>query len=75
MKIITGTVVAGRVELPRDVLAEGERVAVVAPEAGEPVRLSPAQEREMTEAIAAIRRGEYVDGTDLLAELRIPLRA
>lgn len=70
MKIVTGTVVAGKVALPRDILAEGERVAVIAPEAGEPVSLSPAQEREMTEAMAAIRRGEYVDGTDLLAELR-----
>ncbi len=74
MKIITGTVVAGKVELPRHVLAEGERVAVVAPEAGEPVSLSPVQEREVTEAMAAIRRGEYVDGADLLAELRSPPR-
>jgi hypothetical protein len=74
MKIITGTVVAGKVELPRHILADGERVAVIAPEAGEPISLSPAQEREMTEAMAAIRRGEYVDGTDLLAELRSPRR-
>jgi hypothetical protein len=75
MKIITGTVVAGKVELPRDMLAEGERVAVIAPEDGEPVHLSPAQEREVTEAMAAIRRGEYVDGADLLSELRSPPRA
>ena len=75
MKIITGTVVAGKVELPRQMLAEGERVAVIAPSAGEPVSLSSAQERELTEAMTAIRRGEYVDGTDLLAELRSSLRA
>jgi hypothetical protein len=75
MKIITGTVVAGKVELPPEALADGERVAVLVPEAGEPVRLSSAEERELTEAMAAIRRGEYVDGSDLLAELRPPLRA
>jgi hypothetical protein len=74
MKIITGTVVAGKVELPHHVLAEGERVAVIASEGGEPVSLSPAQEREIAEAMAAIRRGEYLDGTDLLAELRSPPR-
>jgi len=55
-------------------LAEGEQVAVGAPDAGEPISLSPAQEREVTEAMAAIRRGEYVDGADLLAELRSPPR-
>lgn len=74
MKIITGTVVAGKVELPSEVLSEGERVAVVAPEVGEPITLSPAEELELTEAMAAIRRGQYIDGTDLLAELRPPLR-
>ena len=75
MKIITGTVVAGKVELPSEALAEGERVAVLLPAAGEPIKLSPAEERELSDAMAAIRRGEYVDGSDLLAEVRSPQRA
>jgi len=39
-------------------------------ESGEPVRLSSAEERELVEAMDQIRRGEYVDGQDLLNELR-----
>jgi hypothetical protein len=34
------------------------------------VLLSPAEERELLEAMEEIRRGEYVDGDDLLRELR-----
>jgi hypothetical protein len=33
-------------------------------------RLSPSEERELTEAMEEIHRGEYVDGDDLLKELR-----
>ena len=34
MKVMSGTVVGGKVELPTQALAEGEHVMVVAPEAG-----------------------------------------
>ena len=70
MKVITGTVIDGRIELPADVLAEGAHVMVLAPGPGEPVRLSPAEEMELSEAVEQIGRGEYVDGQDFLAELR-----
>jgi len=70
MKIMTGTVVDGKVELPAEFVAEGAYVMVLAPEADAPVRLSPAEEEELSEAMAQIRRGEYVDGDQLLQELR-----
>ena len=70
MKTVTGTVVNGKVEVPSEVLAEGSRVAVVAPDEGEPVQLSPSEEAELTEAVRAIERGDYIDGTELLKELQ-----
>ncbi len=39
-------------------------------EPDEPVELSPAEEEELLEAQEEILRGEYVDGEDLLNELR-----
>lgn len=70
MKAITGTIVGGRVEIPEEFAAEGARVVVLAPEPDEPIQLSPGEERELLEAMEEIRRGEYVDGEDLLSELR-----
>lgn len=75
MRVITGTVVDRRVELPAELVAEGTHVMVLAPEADEPVRLSPADERELWEAMEEIQRGDYVDGQDLLAELKSRRRA
>lgn len=70
MKAITGTVVGGRIELPGEFAAEGAQVVVLAPESGEPIVLSPSEESELWEAMEEIHRGEYVDGEDLLKELR-----
>jgi hypothetical protein len=70
MRVITGIVVDGKVELPAESLAEGAHVMVLALEAAEPVHLSPAEEQELLEAMEQIRAGEYVDGDDLLLELR-----
>lgn len=70
MKVITGTIVGGQVEVPEEFATEGARVVVLAPESGEPVRLSSAEERELREAMEDIRRGEYVEGEALLRELR-----
>ena len=67
--------VDGKIELPAEFVAEGAHVMVLAPEPDEPVRLSPAEERELLEAAEQIRRGEFVDGDDLLKELRSQLRA
>jgi hypothetical protein len=70
MKVITGTVVDGKVELPSDTLEEGAPVAILAPDPDEPITLTEAEERDLLEAVEDIRRGEYVDGLDLLGELR-----
>ncbi len=70
MKAITGTVVGGQVEVPEEFATEGVQVVILALESGEPVQLSPAEERELWEAMEDIRRGDYVDGETLLSELR-----
>jgi hypothetical protein len=70
MKVITGTVVDGKVELPAELLAEGVHVMILAPDSDEPIRLSTAEESELLEAMEAINRGDFVDGDDLLNEIR-----
>jgi len=70
MRAITGTVTGGRIEVPAELVAEGTQVVVLAPESGEPIVLSSADQRELLEAMEDIRRGDYVDGEDLLSELR-----
>ncbi len=70
MKAMTCRIVDGRVEIPEEVAAEGSQVVVLVPADGEPVRLSPEQEQDLWESMEEIRRGELVDGWDLLNELR-----
>ena len=70
MKVISGTVVAGKIDVPEGVLAEGDRVAIVASEPAEPIQLTEEQEAELAAAVEDIRNGRYLDGQDLLAELR-----
>jgi len=70
MKVITGTVVDGKVEVPSDALEEGAPVAILAPDPDEPIQLTPAEEQDLLAAVEEIRRGEFVDGHDLLNELR-----
>jgi hypothetical protein len=70
MKVISGTVIGGKVEVPSDALAEGDRVAILAATSGEPIQLTPEQEDELVAAVEDVQRGKYVDGQDLLAELR-----
>lgn len=70
MKVITGKVVNGHVELPPGEIAEGATVVVVTSDDSEPISLTPEQEQELTEAMEAIARGEFVDGDELLARLK-----
>ena len=70
MKVLSGTVVGGKVEVPEGTLADGDRVAIVSTEPGEPIDLTPEQELELVAAVEDIRRGKYVDGQELIAELR-----
>jgi hypothetical protein len=70
MKVITGTVVNGKIDLPENALRDGSQVAVLAADPDEPIRLSTDEARELQAAVDALRRGEFVSGSDLLAELR-----
>ena len=68
MKVITGRVVGGKIELETE-LKEGTPVAVLAQdESG--FWLTLEEEEELASALASIRRGEFVDGRELLAELK-----
>lgn len=69
MKLITGKVVDGRVELPPGEVADGTLVAVLT-EDDEAVALSADDQRELADRVEAIARGEYVDGDDFLRELK-----
>ena len=73
MKVITGEVTRGAVRVPED-LPDGTRVAILAP-GDEGFHLSPEEETELAEALQQIRSGEFVDGRELLAELRGDLRS
>jgi hypothetical protein len=70
MKVISGTVIDGKVEVPSDSLSEGSRVMILTLEPEEPIHLTPAEEDELLEAVEQIRHGEFTDGQALLAELR-----
>jgi hypothetical protein len=70
MKILTGTVVDGRVEIPADVAAEGSQVTMLVADDEEGFELSPELESELVEAMAEADRGETVDGWELLRELK-----
>jgi hypothetical protein len=39
-------------------------------DARDPIRLTPQEEEELSAAMDEIRRGELIDGKDLIAELR-----
>jgi hypothetical protein len=75
MKVLSGTVVAGKVELPAESVTEGEHVMVLVPEPAESARLTAEEENDLLLAMEEIRRGEYVDGADLLKEVRARSRA
>lgn len=75
MKVFTGKVVDGKVELPPGVLEEGVTVAIVAEDDSEPFTLTAEEQAELTESMQSIARGEWVDGDELLAELRTRRKA
>lgn len=70
MKVITGTVVDGKIDVPPDALREGAQVAVLAPDPDEPIVLSAEDESSLMAAMDSIRRGDFIEGSDLLHELR-----
>ncbi|HEV7242104.1 MAG TPA: hypothetical protein VGQ36_22935 [Thermoanaerobaculia bacterium] len=68
MRVITGRVVDGRIEVKGD-LQEGAAVAILAADEGG-FQLNAEEEEELVAALEEIRRGNYVDGRELLRELK-----
>ena len=69
MRIASGKVVGGRVELDGD-LPEGASVTVLAHEGDETFEADPATEKMLLDAIAQCARGDTIPMTQLLGELR-----
>ena len=74
MKLVTAQVIEGKIDVPPEI-ADGARVAILAPDDGAPAALSPAEEQELSEALADIQAGRYTDGWALLEELKAKSRA
>ena len=70
LKIVTGKVVHGRIDVPEDVLTEGSVVTMLVSEEEEGFTLSPELEDELVAALAEADRGETVDGWELLRDLK-----
>ena len=70
MKVATGTVVGGKVVVEGETLAEGETVTVLLRDEDETFELTAEEETEILESIAAIERGEFITGEQLLERLR-----
>jgi hypothetical protein len=68
MRVLTGRVVAGKIELGGEI-EDGTPVAVLAPD-HDSAELTAAEEAELAEAYAEIQRGEFEDGFALLREIK-----
>lgn len=70
MRMTSGTIRKGKVELEENDLPEGTKVIVLAREGDETFELSPAEEEKLLAAIAELDRGEFEDGQELLRKIR-----
>ncbi len=69
MKLVTGKVVGGKIEVEGERLKEGSTVTVLAHEDDETFELTPEQEAELSRRIQAVESGRFVNGDELLNEL------
>lgn len=74
MKLVTAEVIDGKIEVPPEI-GEGTRVAILATDDEEPVALSSSEEEELSQALAQIDSGQYLDGWALLEGLKAKSRA
>jgi len=71
MKMITAKVIDGQLDVPEGLLKEGTTVTVLVPEAEEEAfDLTEEESAFIRESCAQIARGEWVDGAQLLGEIR-----
>ena len=70
MLITTGRVYSGRIELDENILPEGSKVTILAHEDDEAFQLASEDEAKLLAAIEEAERGELIDASKLLNELR-----
>ena len=70
MRVLTGTVVEGKVVLQGASLPDGATVTVFAEQPGEPVRLPPRVLAELEAAIDEADREEGISGEELFEQLK-----
>ena len=70
MRIATGKVIKGKLELDGDALEEGATVTVLVPEPDETFELNPSEEAALEESLKQAAQGQFVDAEALLRELR-----
>jgi hypothetical protein len=69
MKVITGTVMHGRIVVEGAPFSEGEKVTILGHDGNETFRVSAEEKRQLLASVAQADRGEFVDGEELLSEL------
>lgn len=70
MQLVTGTVIGGKVVLEGVSLPDGTVVTIFAKDSAATVRLPPALQAELEEALEEADREEGISGDDLLDKLR-----
>jgi hypothetical protein len=70
MRITTGRVVRGKIEIEDALLDEGALVTVAVPDGDQGDELTMEDEDELLAAIADVDRGEFILGDELLKDLR-----
>lgn len=70
MRMTSGTIRRGKVELEENDLPDGTRVIVLAREGDETFELSPDEEAKLLAAIAEGARGEVRDAKEVLRKIR-----
>jgi len=72
VRVTTGQVVGGRIELPDESIAEGTVVTILVPENRETFTLAPEAEAALLAVIeeAEADRGSFISGEEVLRELR-----
>jgi hypothetical protein len=70
MRVTTGTVVNGKIEVPGEKLPEGTVVTVLSAEDREAFALAADAEATLLLRIEEAERGEVISGAELLREIR-----
>ena len=70
MRIASGKVIAGRIEVEGEPLPDGTVVTLLARDADEPFDVDAALKAELLESLAEADRGELIPAADVLRNLR-----